>query len=146
MMLSAAGQSETAGIGDHGRTNSDGIEAEHFATLLAAGSDPQVKTAWQRGEHVNHAWRDNTQDSVVAEVSGRLFSEDAPQTTLTVTKAQVASGQAMLLWHEGMRDADTGQPEAATQPNALVVVQGLGYEALRSTSPHAIDNLKEMIA
>src|SRR5581483_6611605 len=45
-VLSAAGQSEVASVGQHGRLQGgDGIEAEHFATLLAAGSDPQVQVA-----------------------------------------------------------------------------------------------------
>ena len=45
MVLSAAGQSETKGIGDHGKKSNDGVEAEHFATLLAAGKDVSVQTA-----------------------------------------------------------------------------------------------------
>jgi hypothetical protein len=146
MVLSAAGQSETEGIGGHGRKVSDGVEAEHFATLLAAGSDVNVQAAWQAGQHVNHTWRTQASNSVTAEVSKRLFGAEIPQTTLTVTRQQVEAGQAILLWHEGMRDEQTGKPEAATKDKALVVIQGLGYEALRSRNPQGIDNVKRLIA
>lgn len=146
MILSGAGQSETKGIGEHGRKANDGVEAEHFATLLAAGSDESVQTAWRSGQHVNHIWRNQTDNSVAAEVSKRLFGSDIPQTTLTITKRQVEAGQAMLLWHEGMRDEQTGSPEAATKDKALVVIQGLGYEALRTRNPQGIDTVKRLIA
>jgi hypothetical protein len=79
-------------------------------------------------------------------VSKRLFGADMPQTTITITRQQVEAGQAMLLWHEGMRDGQTGSPETATKDKALVVVQGLGYEALRTRSPQGIDNVKRLIA
>ncbi len=146
MMLSAAGQSETKGVGEHGRKPHDSVEAEHFATLLAAGSDADMQMAWQAGQHANHAWRGQLDNSVTSEVSKRLFGSDVPQTTLTITRQQIESGQAMLLWHEGMRDGRTGNPETATKDNALVVMQGLGYEALRSRNPQSIDNLKRLIA
>lgn len=146
MVLSAAGQSETRGIGDHGRITSDGVEAEHFATLLAAGSDPAVQSAWQSGRHINHQWREQSANSVTAEVSKRLFGQEIPQATITVTRQQIEKGQAMLLWHEGMRDSQTGRPETATKDMALVVIQGLGYEALRAHSPQGIDNVKRLIA
>ncbi len=145
MILSAAGQSETKGIGDHGRKVNDGVEAEHFATLLAAGSDASVQAAWQSGQHVNHMWREQTGNSVTAEVSKRLFGSDIPQETITITKQQVETGKAMLLWHEGMRDEQTGDPETAARDKALVVIQGLGYEALRTRSPQNIDNVKRLI-
>lgn len=146
MLLSAAGQSETKGIGEHGRKANDGVEAEHFATLLAAGSDANVKAAWQSGQHVNHTWRKQSNNSVSSEVSKRLFGSDMPQTTITITKQQIESGQAMLLWHEGMRDEQTGNPETAARDKALVVIQGLGYEALRTRNPQGIDNVKRLIA
>jgi hypothetical protein len=145
MILSAAGQSETKGIGEHGRKSNDGIEAEHFTTLLAAGSDANVQAAWQSGRHVNHAWRKQSSNSVTAEVSKRLFGSDIPQTTITITKQQIETGQAMLLWHEGMRDEQTGDPETAARDKALVVIQGLGYEALRTRNPQGIDNVKRLI-
>lgn len=145
MVLSAAGQSETKGIGEHGRKANDGVEAEHFATLLAAGSDTNVQAAWQSGQHVNHMWREQTGNSVATEVSRRLFGADMPQTTITITRQQVEAGQAMLLWHEGMRDEQTGSPETAARDKALVVIQGLGYEALRSRDPQGIETVKRMI-
>lgn len=146
VVLSAAGQSETKGIGEHGRKSNNSVEAEHFATLLAAGNDTKVQTAWQSGQHVNHAWREQTGNSVTAEVSKRLFGSDIPQTTITITKQQIETGHAMLLWHEGMRDQHTGSPETATRDKALVVIQGLGYEALRSQNPQGIDTVKRLIA
>ncbi len=146
MVLSAAGQSETKGIGEHGRKSNDGVEAEHFATLLAAGSDANVQAAWQSGQHVNHTWREQAGNSVTAEVSKRLFGSDMPQTTVTITRQQIEAGQAMLLWHEGMRDEQTGSPETAARDKALVVIQGLGYEALRTRNPQGIDNVKRLIA
>lgn len=146
MILSAAGQSETKGVGEHGRSSNDGVEAEHFATLLAAGSDANVQAAWQSGQHVNHTWREQAGNSVTAEVSKRLFGSDIPQTTITITKQQIETGQAMLLWHEGMRDRQKGKPETATKDKALVVIQGLGYEALRTHNPQGIDNVKRLIA
>lgn len=146
MVLSAAGQSETKGVGEHGRKANDGVEAEHFATLLAAGSDPSVQSAWQSGQHVNHTWRKQSGNSVTAEVSKRLFGQEMPQTTITITRQQVENGQAMLLWHEGMRDQQSGRPETAAKDKALVVIQGLGYEALRARNPQGVDNVKRLIA
>lgn len=146
VVLSAAGQSETKGIGDHGKKSNDGVEAEHFSTLLAAGSDPSVQAAWQAGQHINHSWREQAGNSVTAELSKRLFGSDIPQTTITITKDQIEKGQAMLLWHEGMRDKQTGNFETAARDNALVVIQGLGYEALRNRSPQGIDNVKRLIS
>lgn len=145
MILSAAGQSETKGVGQHGHSASDGVEAEHFATLLAAGSDSQVQAAWQRGEHVNHAWRERSSNSVTTQVTQRLFGAEVPQQTISITQQQIAQGKAMLLWHEGMRNHDTGAPETATQEKALVILQGLGYEALRQKNPNAIDTVKRLI-
>lgn len=145
IVLSAAGQSETRGIGEHGRTAADGVEAEHFATLLAAGADQHIQAVWQAGQHINHTWRTQPSSSVMSEVSGRLFGADIPQTTLTITKQQIETGRAMLLWHEGMRDPQTGNPETATKEKALVIVQGLGYEALRSNNPHGIDAIKRLL-
>lgn len=144
-ILSAAGQSETKGIGDHSRAKSDGVEAEHFATLLAAGSDPGVQAAWQAGRHVNHTWRERPGNSVTAEVSQRLFGQSIPQQTITITRQDIAAGKALLLWHEGMRDG-TGHPETAAKAKALVIVQSLGYEALREQNPKAIDVVKRLIA
>lgn len=146
MVLSAAGQSETKGVGEHGRKTNDGIEAEHFATLLAAGSDTNVQAAWQAGQHVNHTWREQAGNSVTAEVSKRLFGADMSQTTVTITRQQIEAGQAMLLWHEGMRDDQTGSPETAARDRALVVIQGLGYEALRTHNPQGLDNVKRLIS
>lgn len=148
MILSAAGQSETKGVGEHGRTVSDGIEAEHFATLLAAGSDSRVQADWQADKHVNHTWRERSSNSVVTEVSRRLFGQDIPQATITITRRQIEKGKAMLLWHEGMRGQDSGQqgqPETATKSNALVVIQALGYEALQARGEENIDTVKKLI-
>lgn len=145
-VLSAAGQSETKGIGDHGRLASDGVEAEHFDTLLAAGSDTRVQTAWQSGQHINHTWRSKPDSSVTTEVAKRLFGTEIPQATLTITRSEIEAGQAMLLWHDAMRDDQTGEPEAATKENALVVIQGLGYEALREKNPRGIKDVKKLIA
>jgi len=146
MVLSAAGQSETKGIGEHGRKSNDSVEAEHFSTLLAAGSDPKVQAAWQSGQHVNHSWRTQSGNSVTAEVAKRLFGSDIPQTTITITKQQIQAGQAMLLWHEGMRDGQTGLPETAAKDKALVIMQSLGYQALRVRNPQGVNVVKQLIA
>lgn len=146
VVLSAAGQSETAGVGEHGRKAVDGIEAEHFATLLAVSNDEHLRTAWQSGRHVNHVWRGDPGNSVTSEVSSRLFAGKIPQTTITITKRQIETGRAMVLWHEGMRDQATGRPETAIHDNALVVMQALGYEALRGQNPGAVETVKSIIA
>lgn len=143
VMLAAAGQSETEGVGEHGRTASDGVEAEHFTTLLTTASDEQALTAWQNGRHINHDWRGQASNSVTTEASNRLL--DVPQATITITRQQVEAGQAVLLWHEGLRD-EQGRPEAATRDNALVIAQGLGYEALRAANPGGLDNVRRLIA
>lgn len=145
VILSAAGQSETPGIGDHGRSASDDVESEHFATLLAAGNDPVVQASWRSGQHINHMWRQNAGNSVTTEVSERLFGHDIPQQTVTITKEQVMAGKAMLLWHERLHD-DNGQPETATRQNALIIVQGLGFQALKDQNPRALDTVKELLA
>ncbi len=146
MMLSAAGQSETRGIGDHGRTANDGIEAEHFATLLAAGSDTSVQAAWQSGQHINHLWRERPANSVTSEVSKRLFGDEIPLTTVTITRQQIEAGQAMLLWYDDIRDRQTGAPETATKARALETYQALGYETLRASNPRGLDAVKRLIA
>jgi hypothetical protein len=145
MVLSAAGQSETKGVGDHGRKTNDGVEAEHFSTLLAAGSDQAVQTAWVNGQHVNHSWRQQPGNSVTAEVSSRLFGQDIPQTTITITREQVETGKAMLMWHEGMRN-EQNVAETATRDNALVVIQGLGFEALRTANPKGVEDVKRILS
>lgn len=146
IVLSAAGQSETKGIGEHGRKANDGIEAEHFATLLAAGSDKAVQDAWVSGKHINHTWRKQANNSVTTEVSKRLFGQDIPQTTITISKQQVETNKAAIFWHEGLRDQNTGKPEAATKDKALLVIQGLGFEALRNRNPNGIDDIKRLIS
>jgi hypothetical protein len=145
MVLSAAGQSETKGVGEHGRKTNDGVEAEHFATLLAAGNDADIQAAWQSGNHANHIWRGKADNSVTTEVTRRLFGPGIPQATITITRQQIEAGQAMLLWHEGMRDEKTGLPETASRDGALVVIQGLGFEALRNRNPQGIDTVKRML-
>lgn len=149
MLLSGAGQSETKGVGACGsqsRLDNDGLEAEHFPTLLAAASDDAVYDAWQSGRHINHDWRQQPGSSVTAEVSRRLFGADIPQTTVTITRNQIESGQAMLLWHEGMRDEETGAAETATKDKALIVVQALGFEALQASGTENVDKLKRLLA
>lgn len=146
MVLSAAGQSETKGMGEHGKKDSDGLEAEHFATLLAAGTDEEVRANWIAGQHVNHAWRERSNSSVTTKLSEKLFGADIPQVTITVTPQQIEDGKAILLWHEGMSDQQTGDPETATQDSALIVIQGLGYQALKSKDPNGLNSVKELIA
>lgn len=143
--LSSAGQSETSGIGQHGRLPSDGVEAEHFATLLTAGSDPDVGDRWLAGEHVNHTWRKSPNDSVTSRVNNMLLDENTPQSTVTLTQQQFKLGKAILLWHEALRNANN-KPETATRSNALLVVQGLGFEALKTRSPKSLDTLKRLLA
>ena len=52
----------------------------------------------------------------------------------------------MLFWHAGMRDPRTGRPESASRDKALVIVQALGYEALKNRNPRGIDDVKRMIS
>lgn len=144
MILSAAGQAETQGVGEHRSDLKGGVEAEHFATLLAAGSDADVRAGWRSGHHINHDWRQQPRNSVTTAMSQRLF-EDIPQSTITITKAQIQSGQARLFWHERMRD-ERNMPETATRKNALIVVQGLGFTALRQRGSQAVDAVKELIS
>lgn len=144
-ILSAAGQSETNGIGEHGRKMNDGVEAEHFDTLLTVGSDAKVQAEWVSGKHVNHEWREQPGSSVTTEVAKRLFGSDVPQDTITITKRQIEEGKAMLLWHDGMTD-QTGNPETAAKDNALVVIQSLGFEALKAQNPKGVDTIKRLIA
>jgi hypothetical protein len=144
--LSAAGQAETTGIGEHGRTATEGIEAEHFTTLLTAGIDDNIRDAWQAGVHNNHVWRTNQSSSVTGEMSKRLFTENTPQTTITITRQDVEQGRATLLWHEGMRNQSNGKPENAARDKALVIVQGLGFQALKAQNPRGIDTVKRLLA
>jgi len=144
-LLSASGQSETAGVGDHGHENGDGVEAEHFATILTAGGDKATREAWQEGDHINHKWRKNPRNSVTSQMSQTLFGSEIPQATITITKKGVEEGEALLLWHEGMRDQETGQIETATRPGALVVIQALGMEALKKTDP-TLENVKILVS
>lgn len=149
--LSAAGQSETAGMGGHGKLSSDGVEAEHFAALLTAGGDQRIQSAWQSGNHVNHTLRNTPNNSVTTTMSNKLFGEDIPQTTITMTRQQIAGGKAVLFWHQGLLDPESGQPETAARDGALVTIQSLGFQALRdrdlrSGNSKHVDALKAMIA
>lgn len=144
-LLSASGQSETAGVGRHGFKEGDGVEAEHFATILTAGGDKAVRQAWKKGMHINHQWRKAPNSSVTSQMSQRLFGEDIPQATICITKKDIEEGKALLLWHEGMRDQDSGEIETATRPGALIVIQALGMEALKKTDPH-LDNVKKLVS
>lgn len=146
VILAGAGQSETEGIGAHGRTDSDGVEAEHFATLLSIANDQKAQAAWQSGQHINHQLRKRPDSSVTSIMSRKLFGSEVPQTTITLSRQQFKQGAATLLWHAKMRDTDTGRPETAAQDNALLVVQALGYQALSSYNPQALDNVRRLIA
>lgn len=139
--LSGVGQSETTGVGvSHGAT-----EPEHLATLLAASDDATVRARWERGDHINHEWRDSPTSSVVSEVSNRLFKGESPRVTKTISRADIDANRAILLWHEGLRNTVTGKPETATRTDALVILQGLGFQALKKHKPQAIDDLKSML-
>lgn len=143
-VLSAAGQSETPEVGKHTKNN-DGIEAEHFATLLTAGADATVANAWRNGVHSNHSWREDPKNSVTSTLIRTVFGKQIPQTTLTITREDVVTGKALVLWHEGLRDQDSGAPESATHSNALVALQGLGFLALRDTRPSGIATVKSLL-
>lgn len=139
-ILSAASQYEVAGIGEHdsGRVAKDSVEAEHFLTLLTAGTDDAVRATWQAGEHPNARWR-NGEDaagataagSVLAEVSKRLLGNDFKLHTISITESQLALGEACVLWHEGLEADNTVGVEIGDRPNALLVVQGLGHSAVK---------------
>lgn len=144
VLLAAAGQSETEGVGKHGHDGGDGVEAEHFQTLMAVGSDPSIQAAWAKGDHINHSWAGQPHTSVASQVSRRLHGKDAPQETITITRLQVENREAQLLWHEEMRD-DDGKPLNASRKNALVIAQAMSFEAI-AEQPARLDNLKRMIA
>jgi len=146
LLLSAAGQSEMPGIGDHSRVTNDGIEAEHFPTLLAAGVDTVVLDSWKNGNHINHIWRKNPESSVLTEVSTLLFDQSMRQRTVILTKSQVEKRKAALYWHEEMRDDITGEPDAATKQGALLVVQGLGFQSLKEKSPIGLSVVKSLLS
>lgn len=147
MVLSAAGQSETKGVGVHGHHANDGLEAEHFTTLLAAATNQNVKNAWKAGKHINHKWRKQDEGSVTTYANHLIFGKEIPQTTITIPEEDIRSGDAMLLWHEGMRNDDrNGRPETATAERALIVIQGLGYDAIKNTRPKDLDAVKDLIS
>ncbi len=146
MILSASGQSETKGVGEHGKKPNDGLEAEHFASLLAAGGNKSVYSAWQKGQHINHTWRRQSNSSVTTEVFRTLFGSDVSQETINITSEQIATGKALILWHEALRDQDSGKPESATKDKALVIVQALGYQALKDKNPDGLDNVRRLIS
>lgn len=150
--LSAAGQSEawdmkkgTKVVGHHNHQGGDGVEAEHFATLLAAGIDSNVRSAWQNGQHPNHAWREQANNSVLSRVNNTILANEMPQQTVTFKKRHFEQG-AMILWHEGLRSEETGAAETATKDQALVIVQAIGHEAIKSRNPDALDNVKRLLA
>jgi hypothetical protein len=144
-VLSAAGQSETPGVGRHSNNVSDGVEAEHFATLLTAGMDESVAQAWRSGVHSNHTWRQEPDNSVTTTLTNKIHGNQIPQRTITVSQSDIASGKALLLWHEGLRNQDSGAPESATHKNALVAIQGLSFLALREKRPLGIATVKSLL-
>lgn len=139
-LLSAAGQSETLGVGDDNRPVGDGIEVEHFAALLTVGESAGATATW-RTDHANHGVRKLPNSSVSSQFVHALLGQEARQSTLTITKKQIDDGKAMILWHDSLRDV-AGDPEAATRDNALVTLQALGYQAL---TPEAVDNIKRSL-
>ncbi len=144
-ILSGAGQSETTGIGNHGRTDNDGVEAEHFTALLASAADKDIQSQWSIGNHVNHAWRSNSGSSVTGKMYERILSDEIAQKTITVTRQSISKGKAAIYWHDSLR-AEDGRPEGATTENALVVIQAIGFQALRDMSPRSIDTIKRLLA
>lgn len=143
-ILSAAVQSETEGIGDHGRLDTDGVEAEHFPTLLAISSDPILQARWQAGHHVNHTWREQKDTSVLTQVNHTLLGSEVPQATISITRSDVEAGKAAIFWHPAL-EAEHGA-ETGTKPNALVLVQALGYSSLVGKNPNAIDNVRRILS
>lgn len=143
-LLSGAAQAETAGIGNHGRTPTDGVEAEHFTTLLTISGNERMRSQWASGNHINHTWRQHEQTSVTSEMHRQLFSDEIPQTTITISQQDIASGTTALFWHDSLRD-DNGYPEHAGKQDALIIVQALGFQALKDKRPKAINAVKEML-
>lgn len=144
VVLSSAGQAETKGIGEHGRQSHDGVEAEHFATLLTISGNPTLLTGWRNGEHINHRWRQAPRQSITGQLTNTLLHTDVRQSTLTLRQQDFEHNRAMLLWHEGMRDTN-GNAAAATYPGALVVIQSLGYEALSQSQPDRLTNVQKAL-
>lgn len=144
-ILSGAGQSETNGIGNHDRTDNDSVEAEHFTALLASAADEGAQKQWSSGNHVNHAWRSNAVSSVTGKMYERILSDEIPQKTITIAQQSIAEGKAAIYWHDSLR-ANDGRPEGATTENALVIVQAIGFQALKDTDPRSIDVIKGLLA
>lgn len=156
VMLAAAGQSETKGVGMHGKKSSDGLEAEHFPTLLAAGTDPALQAAWKNGSHINHKWRENDQNSVFRQVTSLLFTENTPPATVTVTRQDIEAGKKMLLWDIDLLDEANKTPANAGKEKALVLYQALAFQAMlgvsaenpqgTSTGNKRLNSIKDLIA
>jgi hypothetical protein len=156
-ILSAAVEAEVGGLAAHGaRRQGDEISAPHLLTLLSAAADPRIADAWQRGAHVDEAWRTQHRQpsyggaplpaaSATAEMHTRLISDVVREATVVLSAEDFASQRAVLLWHASMRDQD-GRPETAAKPDALVVAQAVGMQALREQyGARAIDTVKRLI-
>lgn len=144
-ILSGAAQAETKGVGSHGRTANDGVEAEHFTALMTISSSEQSITNWANGYHVNHGWRSGKQTSVTSEMHRQIFEDEIPQTTITITKQDILNKRAAVYWHESLRGTD-GKPEHGSTTDALIIIQALGFQALKEKRPRALDSIKTMIA
>ena len=147
---SADGSEEHAHEGETGKDPNE-VEAEHLPTLFLAGVDVSVRQVWEEAaaakpgaEHPNHLLRRGealpgdamaSSGSVTEEIYRRTpgLEDLAPQRTVTVSKHQVETGQAAILWHETM--TDTGTPEAqplrADNDDAILAVQGLAFFATK---------------
>lgn len=143
-ILSGAAQAETKGIGNHNRTANDSIEAEHFTALLTISGNDTLASKWVDGDHVNHAWRQNKNTSVTSEMHKNIFGNEIPQTTITITQQDIINGKAALFWHESLR-GHNDRPEHAGKQDALIMVQALGFQALKANSPRSIDTIKGML-
>jgi hypothetical protein len=141
LQLSAAAQVETPGIGRE-RTDNIGAEAEHFLTIMSAAIDPATELLWRRsqtpgGSHPNHSWRET--GNVVGAVGQRGLYQK-PLTTHIFRGSLPRSVQ--LLWHVGLQN-EAGQALAADQPEALRLMQGLGYLTLMDN--HRLDTVKRLL-
>ena len=141
--LSAAAQSETEGIGQHGRVTDDRVEAEHFLTVMRAAIDPVTARVWSSGTHPNHTWRQQASVLDVVSTPTQQAPSLMPSRIKTVNfKGGLPTGYR-LYWHDSLTSGDKSV-ETGNRANALVHAQGLGYLTLKDTGN--VDNLRRLIA
>ncbi len=153
-LLAAAAQLEAPGAGSHQAGKKSTAEAQHLLSVLSIAEKPAALASWSNGGHINHSPQFRRQGTLPA-VSGNLLSQEYQVSSLRMRRnpqgvteiaidnnAFQAAPHTRLLWHrDSMQSANEQGIAVCDSPDALTIVQGAGFMAMR----HAISNVQRVI-